>query len=708
MIIEADETTVISNMPVGSVTEMSIDQDGLKHLMKTLTNLYNDPMLAVIREYFANGLDSHVMAGQTDPVLVSLPNSYNKMFVVQDFGVGMSVDDIHNIYSKYGASTKRGSNDQIGAYGLGAKSALAIANQFTLVSIKDGVKATVLVQKAESGVNTMSVVSVLDTDDANGVTVSIPVDDTYSFNSKAREFFRFVDPGLVLVDGYAPASIFSSATALDNITVPNAEVYIDLDQSYGTSYVIMGQVSYALTGRNISDAAERLNLSLSYELRNMPVYFKVGIGDVDLTPNREGLRFTDKTNALIDALVSGYIASVKVTAQEELDAIDDRFKTYEVAERWEERLGDTMQWRGEDILKEIGTEKPSSTIKRTTWDKSSHGSTYSVGLTTRNGYRKVIVTGQPFDKYRRMSNYITDYMGMMDITGGITFYFREALDELDTAWVTENPNITLENFDDMIQRVRDHRKAERAAAKALLPKGQQQRVGKIEYPVLDLDDNSISRTPYDELPADSYYLHANDLVNWTGYKSLFEGSYASDPYTNRLKLIVGDGATVIFIAKNRSLESFKARTKDVHGLRSIREAFPDVQERINELMTDDVHRARNKRVQHTANRYLARLDSELIAEILDDEVRELLAPADPALLEKAETAVQLYQAVARFGFTDVSITFPEMTEAFEEVDTAAKYPLADLLGSFPSVAAKRHMISYMNMIYTDQLTLVDA
>lgn len=713
MIIEAtaNETTVVSNFTVGEVIPMSISTAGQAHAMSTLSNMYNDPNLAVIREYFANGLDSHVMAGQTAPVEISLPNEYNKMYVVKDSGTGMSLDTIREVYSKYWESTKRESNNQIGAFGLGAKSALAIAQQFTVTSVKDGVKATVLIQKSVngSGIPTINVVAVNDTLDANGVTVSIPVTHTYAFNAKAREFFKFVDPSKVTVDGYAPTSIFDTITKLEGTSLPNAEIFMNMDESYGTSYVVMGEVAYALTDQNVNDAADRLGLYFNYQLREMPIYFKVGIGDVNLTPNREGLLFDEKTSDLLDAMVGAFLTTIKATAQAELDAVDDRFQTYSVAKKWEERLGTMLEWRGEKIRTEIHTKSPSSTIKRTHWDKSSHGNTYSLSLNSGNrDYAKIVVTGQPFDKYRRMSNYITDYMAMMGITGAVIFYFREALDELDTEWISDNPNFTFENFEDMIQRTKDYRKAERAAAKALLPKAQRGAVTKLEYPVLDVDERVMTNVPYDEIPADSFYVHADDLSSPKTYKTLFEGSYAAQRTTDALQRIVGEGATVVFIAKNRSLESFKARTKNIHGLRSIRETFPEVQERINELMTEEVLRVHNRRLDYSANRYLARLSQELIAEILDDEVRDLLTEADPTLVDQADTALRTYQAVYNFGFIDSGITLPEITEAPEEVDTAVKYPLTAMLGSFPSETVKQHMIQYINMVYTDQLTLVDA
>jgi hypothetical protein len=470
----------------------------------------------------------------------------------------------------------------------------------------------------------------------------------------------------------------------------------------------MGQVAYALTTDNIEEAAERLGITSTYQLRSMPVYFKVPIGAVNLTPNREGLLFDDKTNALIDTLIKEYLESVKVSAQAEVDAIENRQEVYAAAAKWTERLGLPMQWNGVDIVTEVKTATPSSTIKRTSWDKSTHGSTYSVRLDQRHDYHKIIVTGKPFDKYKRMSNYITDYMAMMTHSSGATFYFREALDELDNEWVTDNPNITFEDFEDMIQRVKDHRKAERAAAKALLPKELRDRSGKLEYPVLSTDDDVVTMTPYDEIPDGSYYIHANDLTDPSNFRDLFEGKgYNFESVSKALQLIVGEGAYVVFIAKARSVESFKARLKGTE-VTDLKEMAGDVQERINDMMTPEVLRHRTFRLNHMCNRRLALFAPEWIAQIMDEEVRQILTPATDEVVAQNEEAVALWKSFLRFGFKGASVTIPDISYSEEEVDTAIKYPLTENTPFHAPLKVQEHMVRYMNMVYEVELTLVDA
>jgi HSP90 family molecular chaperone len=99
---------------------MSLDLDSAQVLMQMLSkNLYSDAIGSTIRECASNALDSHRRAGVTDPIIVSLISNTenNYEFSVEDFGTGLDADDVKNIISKYGKSTKRNSNTELGMMG---------------------------------------------------------------------------------------------------------------------------------------------------------------------------------------------------------------------------------------------------------------------------------------------------------------------------------------------------------------------------------------------------------------------------------------------------------------------------------------------------------------------------------------------------------------------------------------------------------------
>lgn len=100
---------------------MSLDLDSAQILMQMLSkNLYSDDIGSTIRECASNALDSHRRAGTDKPIIVSLGKNDqdNFEFSVEDFGTGLDADDVKNIISKYGKSTKRNSANELGMMGL--------------------------------------------------------------------------------------------------------------------------------------------------------------------------------------------------------------------------------------------------------------------------------------------------------------------------------------------------------------------------------------------------------------------------------------------------------------------------------------------------------------------------------------------------------------------------------------------------------------
>lgn len=99
---------------------MSLDLDSAQILMQMLSkNLYSDSIGSTIRECASNALDSHRRVGIDKPIIVSFKcnSGDNYEFSVEDFGIGLDADDVKNIISKYGKSTKRNSNTELGMMG---------------------------------------------------------------------------------------------------------------------------------------------------------------------------------------------------------------------------------------------------------------------------------------------------------------------------------------------------------------------------------------------------------------------------------------------------------------------------------------------------------------------------------------------------------------------------------------------------------------
>jgi hypothetical protein len=280
----------------GEKVAMGIAADAMGHIMNIMTDLYSDRELACIREYATNAHDAHIEAGVTRPIEVTTPSPLTPFLRIRDFGVGLTQDDIREIYSQYGKSTKRGTNDQVGMLGLGCKSALTYTNQFSVVSVKDGQRIMVNVSRDEDGAGSMTLVDESNTSDPNGTEIVIPARRDNGFDGKAREFFSYWQPGTVLVNGEPPEAL-DGLHITDNLVVSN----------HGSaSRLVMGNVPYPAS----------FNVELNY---NYGLTAFVPIGAVNFAPSREALMDTAATKATIAKVEDDFRKHVKGAIQRAVD-----------------------------------------------------------------------------------------------------------------------------------------------------------------------------------------------------------------------------------------------------------------------------------------------------------------------------------------------------------------------------------------------------
>jgi hypothetical protein len=307
----------------GQSIEMSIDTNSLAHIMSVLTNLYSDPEMAVLREYSCNARDSHLAVGQTRPIEITLPNNFDHYLVIEDFGLGLSIDDITDIYSRYGASTKRGTNDQTGMLGLGSKSALTYASQFTMTAVKDGVRSEVLISVKVDGSGKMEVMDTVTTTEPNGVRITIPTKPANDFADKARKFFQYWADGTVLVNGEQPQTIGDLTDIGDGMFIT------DTERSWQTreynDIIVMGGVPYPVPSEYKSKLEK---VSRKY------CVFYVPMGDVDFVPSREEMNLTPRTKEYLSNLIDRFIVNVGKTVAREINGCTEFPEALAVATKW--------------------------------------------------------------------------------------------------------------------------------------------------------------------------------------------------------------------------------------------------------------------------------------------------------------------------------------------------------------------------------------
>lgn len=186
-----NSSTIIDLFPLSSNNgseriKMTLNVEAMGKIMDRLTDLYTDPIQATVREIISNALDSTSKARKegksVNPVRITLPNSLDPVFTVEDSGVGMSRDFVKEVFAQYGASTKEKELDQTGSFGLGAKAPLAYTNEFYFTTVKDGIETDVAVTRYDSGPET-NILSVNKTTKPSGTIMRVPVQlSSHDFN----------------------------------------------------------------------------------------------------------------------------------------------------------------------------------------------------------------------------------------------------------------------------------------------------------------------------------------------------------------------------------------------------------------------------------------------------------------------------------------------------------------------------------------------
>ena len=200
MILEQQkQAIVLSEGEQSDVIKMSLDLDSAQFIMQELLSkgIYSNPITSTIRETVSNSLDSTRRAGTNKPIKVSLKvgKDGNYEFSVEDWGIGLDDKDVENIISKYGASTKRDSDLELGVFGIGFKSPLSYSSSFYFVCRKNGIERKYMMYEGED-VNSIDLLYETPTEEPNGVKVIIPV----KYNDRS-EFLDGIKEQLAYFEG---------------------------------------------------------------------------------------------------------------------------------------------------------------------------------------------------------------------------------------------------------------------------------------------------------------------------------------------------------------------------------------------------------------------------------------------------------------------------------------------------------------------------
>ena len=337
--------------------------------------LYSDKELANVRELSCNAKDAHIDAGTTDTLFeVHLPNTLEPYFGVKDFGTGLTPQQMIDIYTVFGESTKDGSNATNGALGLGCKTPFAMTDQFTISSRVDGKVYHYIAFKGDDRLPTLSDPQVADTLEPNGLTIRVPIDPHkfHQFSRSAASALRPLVGSFKITGEELEIAPFVKLFESDNGFVEDGE-----SNSYrSTMYAWMGDVIYPIDLNQVNSGNQ-----LGWK---KPVYLHFDIGDLDIAASREELGYDKKTIEALDDKIAAFKSDMVAHVTKEVAESPSRWAALQDLGKVStmldvKNLGDVM-YRGKPI-------RSNQAIKLPRLRTTPGGIVHTEGLLTKEEFR---------------------------------------------------------------------------------------------------------------------------------------------------------------------------------------------------------------------------------------------------------------------------------------------------------------------------------
>jgi hypothetical protein len=313
---QVENEAILSN--VGATTDFKIKATA-KSFRILADGLYANKIRAIVRELSCNAYDSHVAAGKTEtPFDVHLPNSLEPFFSIRDYGVGLSDQEVTNIFTTFFESTKTGSNDFVGALGLGSKSPFSYTDNFTVTAIKDGIKGVYTAFINEHGVPSIALMAQEETTDPAGVEIRFAVENQYDFSDFCQEAVY-----VYRTFKHKPVVSGNSRFKFDNFEYETRDIVpgVHLVKGLNNSVAIMGNIGYPI---RIPDSNQTLG-----DLRNLlycGLVMEFAIGELDFQASREGLSYIPMTVEAIKQKLEQLRDQLTVHVATEADKIENMWE----------------------------------------------------------------------------------------------------------------------------------------------------------------------------------------------------------------------------------------------------------------------------------------------------------------------------------------------------------------------------------------------
>lgn len=341
------------NTNVKGIKEAKVSH--LEKLIFLLEEQYQHPLRTLVQEYLSNAKDACVKANTPIKIEVTLPTFENPLLKIRDYGTGMSEQEIEDVFFSYGASTKDQSNDEIGGFGVGGKSAFAYTDQLIITGFKNGKVAKFHGHKQGRKTQYVQILSE-DTNEQNGVSIEVPL-KAQSLNEDMSAVLRYVfratalwkeKPTILNLDYFksTPHPSFEDLTDSIKYTTKNCMILSKKSEAFkdiSSHFVVdIGGIPYGINPKAFNLEVFSKISQLFKETQNQfyiggkaqrkneydwQIVAKANIGDFSLPVSREEIKIDEHSKKSANELFTKVLTDILALIAEETKNL----KTYKEA-----------------------------------------------------------------------------------------------------------------------------------------------------------------------------------------------------------------------------------------------------------------------------------------------------------------------------------------------------------------------------------------
>lgn len=323
--------------------KFKIDDVNPEIIIKIVSDTYPNPRRTVSTEYVQNGADSHRWANKSHiPLDIQLPTKLDPNFVVRDYGIGMSEKDIIDTFAYVFRSTKNENDKDAGGFGIG-KLAFGAYTGIMFLDLYSGTEMRKYLVRLKDGYAGCQEQFVEKSDEPKGVKVTIPV------MTKDADYFRDVAPFQYGFMSTRPniseePDFFEEFDnwMLENVllrTKDDKEILYTcnlislppmIEDHTSSPQALIGGLPFDLNlktlGQNTKTKADKDALEL---LKDRFFTLQFGIGEVDVVPSRDNLKYNLKTCRAVLNRLCNLHECVRAHVQTEIKNIPELGKLWD-------------------------------------------------------------------------------------------------------------------------------------------------------------------------------------------------------------------------------------------------------------------------------------------------------------------------------------------------------------------------------------------